>query len=295
MSSLRTETRAELVRALGVLAEPPGPEQARLARLLGLPQAAGTDWTEAFVVQLVPYASVYLDADGMLGGEAADRVAGFWRALRLRPPGDPDHLTSLLGLYAALVEAEQTEADGPRRVLRRQARAALLHEHLLSWLLPYLHAMTDVGPGPYLSWAGLLRDVVVAEAADVGPPDALSGHLRAVPPAAEPDGVDALTDALLRPVASGVVLTRGHLGAAARSLGLGFRLGERRRVLRTLVEQDAPGVLGWLAGHADTWVARHQADASVAGTSPTFWAERASATAGQLRAYAHVVNQEVDT
>ena len=141
-----TDTRADLLRALGVFAEPPGPQHRRLAELLDLPAPTGSDWTEAFTVQLVPHASIYLGAEGMLGGEAADRIAGFWRALRQPVPADPDHLTTLLGLYASLIEAQAGEPDGPRNVLLGHARTALLHEHLLSWLLAYTHAMSEVAP-----------------------------------------------------------------------------------------------------------------------------------------------------
>lgn len=292
-SSPRTDTRAELFRALGVLAEPPGAEHGRLADLLRLPEPDGTDWTEAFVVQLVPYASVYLGADGMLGGAAADRVAGFWRALRMSPPADPDHLASMLGLYAALVDAEHAEPEPPRRALRRQARAALLHEHLLCWLLPYLHAMVDVGPPPYAAWAALLRELLVGEAADADPPANLPRHLMDLPrPSGNPASLDELVDGLLSPARSGIVLTRGHLGAAARELGLGSRLGERRRVLRALIEQDAPGMLCWLSEQARSWASRHRADEVAMGAAARHWAERASTTAGQLREYMTQANQE---
>ncbi|HEX8421973.1 MAG TPA: hypothetical protein VF634_01095, partial [Pyrinomonadaceae bacterium] len=60
----------ELFRALAVLAEPPVPESARVADALALgalPEAS--EYTEVFVFQLYPYASVYLGAEGMLGGE----------------------------------------------------------------------------------------------------------------------------------------------------------------------------------------------------------------------------------
>src|SRR6266496_675887 len=94
---------AEIFRALGALCEPPEPAHARLAAALGLPPPPdAAAFTEVFVFQLVPYAAPYLSPDGMLGGEAGDRVAGFWRALQLRPPAEPDHLAALLGLYAPL-------------------------------------------------------------------------------------------------------------------------------------------------------------------------------------------------
>ncbi len=72
----------ELLRALGVLCEPPEPAHERVAEALCLPgRADPADHTELFGFQLVPYASVYLGAEGMLGGEAADRVAGGSRSV----------------------------------------------------------------------------------------------------------------------------------------------------------------------------------------------------------------------
>ena len=88
----------ELVRTLGVLAEAPNSGTGSVAAAIGLPAPTPDDYTDAFVFQLYPYASVYLGAEGMIGGEARDRIAGFWRALRLTPPAEPDHLTALLGL-----------------------------------------------------------------------------------------------------------------------------------------------------------------------------------------------------
>ena len=59
----------ELFRALAALAEAPGPEHVRLAELLGLPgRPDPVEFTELFVLQLYPYASVYLGPEGMLGG-----------------------------------------------------------------------------------------------------------------------------------------------------------------------------------------------------------------------------------
>jgi hypothetical protein len=277
--------RADLFRSLGVLAEPPGPAHARLAGLLGLPEPEPAAWTEAFVVQLVPHAAIYLGPEGMLGGEAADRIAGFWHALRLPVPAGPDHLTALLGLYASLLAAEPEEPPGPRRVLWRQARVALLHEHLLSWLLPYGHAMIEAGPPPYQGWARLLREALRAEARELGAPDRLPAQLRAVPPAAGgPDRLDQALEWLLAPARSGLLLTRAHLARAARSCGLGLRLGDRRRILRALVEQDPAGSLAALAEQAQAWADRHDADRPVAGPAAGHWAGRARDTARWLRA-----------
>jgi hypothetical protein len=283
-----TGTRADLVRALGVLAEPPGPQHARLADLLGLPVPGPTEWTEAFVVQLVPHASIYLSPDGMLGGPAADRIAGFWRAMHMPVPADPDHLAGLFGLYATLVEASPAEPVPARRALLGQARAALLHEHLLSWVPAYAHAMIEVGPPGYAAWAALVLEVVRDEAAATGVPARLPAHLRAVPPAtpAREGGLDEVIGALLAPARCGLVLTRGHLAALARGAGLGLRLGERRRSLRALVEQDPPVALAGLAQQAEEWARRHRIDEPAAGPLARHWAERAATTAQLLYAAA---------
>lgn len=282
----RLDHRADLARSLAVLAEPPGPQHAHLADLLGVPSPQGRDWTDAFVVQLVPYASVYLSADGMLGGEAADRVAGFWRALRLPVPTEPDHLVALLGLYATLLEAEQDEPDVARAAMWRQAHTALLHEHLLSWLPQYALAMADVAPEPYAAWAGLLRDFLMDQAA-ARPPDRLPLHLRDLPDpesGADVDRFDAALDLLLAPARSGVIVTRAHVARAARQRSVGIRLGDRRRMLRSLIEQDPAGSLAALAEQARTWAQRHTADRAWLGRIAEHWGGRADATAELLHA-----------
>src|SRR5918992_4869148 len=115
----------ELFRALAVLAEPPTEEAARLAEALELGALPSADeYTELFIFQLYPYASVYLGAEGMMGGEALDRIAGFWRALGEMPPAEADHLSVMLALYARLVELEDDEGDAARRAGWRGARKA---------------------------------------------------------------------------------------------------------------------------------------------------------------------------
>ncbi|MDR0361005.1 MAG: molecular chaperone TorD family protein, partial [bacterium] len=163
----------EVFRALGALCEPPGPQTATLAEALGLttPIPTEADHTDLFLFQLYPYASVYLGPEGQLGGPARDRVAGFWRALGLTPPAEPDHLAALLGLLAALAGAERAEVDAARRVLRSRARAALLTEHLLSWLPPYLARVQELGGNFYVGWARLLGTALEEEAARLHLPD----------------------------------------------------------------------------------------------------------------------------
>ncbi len=67
----------ELFRALAVLAEPPTEETGRVSEALGLGVPPSADeYTELFVFELYPYASVYVGQEGMLGGRRGTVWAG---------------------------------------------------------------------------------------------------------------------------------------------------------------------------------------------------------------------------
>ena len=251
---------------------------------LGLPGAPDrAEHAAVFLFQSYPYASVHLGPEGMLGGEARDRVAGFWRAVGLVPPAEPDHLAALLGLYATLVDAEANERDQARVVLRREARRALLWEHLLSWALPYLVRLRELA-GPYhRGWADLLHRALLDEAAELPGPERLPLHLRTAPPLPEPDAsADEWVAAILAPVRSGMVIVRGDLASASRDLGLALRMGERAYALKALFQQDAPATLTWLSTQAQGWITRHEAAEPLVGQIALFWRSRAEATLAAL-------------
>ncbi len=319
----------EIFRALAVFAEPPeGPEVARLAALLNLGEPpSASEFTETFVFRLYPYASVYLGAEGMLGGEARARVAGFLSALGETPPPEPDHLSTLLATYARLsaaresedaggdgrrTEAEErrvegdeprTEADeggARRRAGLDAARKAFLWEHLLSWLPVYLGRVAEVAPPFYRRWAELLLSALVEEARACGQPRSLPLHLREAPPPADPraESAEEFLSSLLAPARSGLVITRDDLARAARALGTSARAGERRFVLKALMGQDACGVLAWLSEEASRQSARHDARRDAFGPVAEWWAARASATAKllrELKADAEFRRQEQET
>jgi hypothetical protein len=191
-------------------------------------------------------------------------------------PADPDHLGALLGLYAALAEEERGEKDPARRALRRRARAALLWEHLLSWLPAFLVRARELGSPAYRAWAGILGEALADEA-------------RSLPEPFEPDPDanaqgEAFLAAVLTPVRSGVVLTGDDLGRCARDAGLGLRRGERRWVLGALLSQDAPATLAWLAAEAGRQAEMLSALPPALGTVRDFWSARARTSAVRLAA-----------
>lgn len=263
----------EALRALGALTEPPGRTTARLVAALGLPDVPGPDtFTDVFGFQLYPYASVYLGPEGMLGGEARERVAGFWTALGVPPPAEPDHLAALLSLYASLAERDQP------------VRHALLWEHLLSWLVPYLARMREVGGPVYGEWAGALTDLLRTEARMAGPPQLEPLHFRAAPTLPDPriTGARAFLEGLLSPPRTGVIIVRSDLVRAGRELGSGIRVAERSYVLRSLLAQDRPATLAWLAIEARRQAAAHGAAPAELRPVAAWWQQRAKAAAGLL-------------
>ena len=292
----------ELFRALASLIEAPSPEHTRVAAALGLP-AAPTAAEHGRVVgqQRYPYASVYLGAEGMLGGEARDRIAGFRRALGLEgelagppesgdgsstgavPSREPDHLAALLGLLAALERWRREEADPARKALLTQARTTLLWEHLASWTGPYLATFERCDSAFHRRWASLLEETLAHLCGDVESPDYLPAALRAAPGLADPrrEGGAAFIAALLAPVRSGVILLRDDLERLGGDLGLACRAGERRYVLNAFLAQDPGRTLEWLAEHAAQWSCRVAAK----GPAPiaAWWSKRAADTAALLK------------
>jgi hypothetical protein len=267
----------ELFRALGVLLEPPVADHRPLAALLGLgatPDPA--EHTDLFRLQLYPYASVYLGSEGMLGGDARDRIAGFWRALGIAPPEEPDELTLMLGAYAGLATAAGEGGEGAER-----ARRVFLQEHLASWLFAYLEKLEELAPPYYRSWGRLLGEALAGELEAAGPPPVLPSALREAELFPDPRvaGSEAFLSALLAPARSGMILVRDDLARAARELGLGGRAGERRFVLKALLGQDPAAVLGWLGREAAGWAGRHAARKPLLGATAAHWQARAEGTA----------------
>lgn len=280
--------RHELLRAIGAVADSPD-GAATACAVLGLADPGSVGHTEAFVLNCPPYAAVYLGDGGGLGGEAADRVAGFWRALGLVPPAEPDHLAALLSLYASLGESAR-EAGRPAitQALER-ARRALFDEHLWPWLPGYLDAVAELGIPALADWAVLalraVRDerAALASAAVAGQAASpLPLALRSAPSPVTTDGeLDDLLAALTTPIRSGFILTRHSLAKGAEAAEVGYRIGERRFSLRAMLEQAPAATLDWLAREARRWQRRH-AERADGDPVQGWWAERAGQTADTL-------------
>ena len=276
----------ELFRALGALTEPPSDETAEIAALLALgdPPPAG-EHERLFLFSLYPYASVYLGEEGRIGGEARDRIAGFWRAMSWTPPPEVDHLASLLGLYARLVDETTSLGSDPRHPATL-ARRAFFWEHLASWLPVYCHKLTAVARrGYYLRWAELLLESLVEEATALGLPEVLPLHLRSAPPLTDPraDGATGWIESLLAPARSGWIVVEDNLREVANELGIASRKAERAFALKALLGQDPKGVLLALGRRASEEAAKYDERLGSFGPVAEHWSARARRSADLLR------------
>jgi len=281
MSPREADPPIELLRALAVLCEPPEAGHVRVAGALGLTETPdGADFAHTFLFQLHPYASVYLGPEGMLGGEARERVAGFWRAVGRVPPAEPDHVGALLGLYASLLE-EGAQREGAEAEIARQAAAALLSEHLAPWVFDFLDRVKIQGSSFYRAWAALLSRTLGEEMARDGAPGGLPVHLSEAPGLPDPrdQGGEAFLSGLLAPVRTGMILTRGDLARMAKAGSLGLRVGERRYLLDHLLAQEPGTVLRALAVEAEEAGLRHAARRAMLGDVAAFWEGRAAKAA----------------
>jgi hypothetical protein len=273
--------RWELIRALGVATVVAPPTGSALLDALGLPTWSRPEHTRLFVLQAPPYASIHLGAEGKLGGDGAERIAGVWRALGLVPPADSDHLAAIFALYAHLGHGAQLCRTAAARRRLDHIRGVVLWEHLCSWLPGYLAALADDPAAA--AWVALTGKVLAEEARRSTAALLLPAALREAP---EPIGIEIelheLLDALVAPLRVGFVLSHSDLAAAADRLRVGLRRGERRFALDAMLRQDPAATLDWLAGHARRWSRVHSGEAQYARDTNLWWAGRSARTATTL-------------
>lgn len=219
-----------------------------------LPAAFDTDEAAAehqalFGFNVFPYQSIFLDPEGLLGGEESARVqasyarAGFDVAFA---DASPDHMGYELAFLAFLcgAEADALEDDLPETAaLMRQHQADFLAAHLLRWLAPFTVAITRQGAPFYAALAEVMQAVVADHAVAVM--SAASTQATFTLPAtpdllADPEtGLRDIADYLLSPPQSGIYLARADLEGLGRRFDLPRGFGERRQLLLNLLHAAA--------------------------------------------------------
>jgi len=228
---------------------------------------AARRYTDVFVINAYPFASVYLEPDGAIDGERAGFIRGVLETLGLEadPSVTADHIAVLLAALAALLEREAADADALQLERARHAQRALLAEHLLPWAPHFLDAVERVDGELYRAAATLARRLLRKHAgalfavrANASAPRASGGdgdQGRGAHPASTPapdrsrvqadPGADASADAkallmqLVGPARCGFFLCRADIVGLAAELGLGIRFGGRPFMLESVAQAAA--------------------------------------------------------
>lgn len=261
-------------------------------------------YTEAFLLNVYPYASVFLDLDGEMNGLRSRELAALYQQFGYQPAflyeaGAPDHLGLVLGLLAHIPHSQ---------------RASVLSKFVLDWA-PVLCLSIERQPSVHPFYRALaactrqaLFQACTAEDLTSQPPPfsppalADAGHPQdgghpedgwIELPLAGPDEELSLSQVihyLLCPSRSGMFLSRSQLGKWAQRIGVPLAFGERYRLGISLFEaaglaERVPELLDWLLVEVEAW------DAAYAGWTEQYpvwtlfageWRERLAATRNLL-------------
>jgi hypothetical protein len=270
-----------LFPSLGELIEAPGAEHGRVAKLLGLPgEPTRKDYTYLFVIQLFPYASVYLSSNGMAGGRVREDAADYFRLVDAKMPAEPDHIAALLKWYACLQRGFYGNYSSD--VAAKELRRAFFWSAVGPWLPIYMLRARELGSLLYKAWADVALDVLEAEAVQIGQPVGIAAHFQTTPAMPSIQDAPAFVDALFVPVVSGLILCRADLGRCAQANGLTIRVADRRQTLKIFLAENTAGVCSWL--HNETVRQAENVRALPAALAPTrdYWLGRLEATALSL-------------
>ena len=274
-----------LFPSLGELIEAPGIEQARIAQMMGLPGDVSREaFTNLFVVQLFPYASIYLSPSGLAGGEVRERIAEYWNILGWPVPAEPDHVASLLKSYGTLHAGYRGEYISNEVAM--QCRPAFFWDAIASWMPLYLLRVRELGSELYKTWSTVALDVIEAEASVLGAPEVMPIYMQAAPLMPSVSKPAEFIDALFAPVMSGVIITRYDLGRCAAIHALPLRMADRRHTLKLLMAEKPREICVWMRAEVVRQMENVEQLPDVLAPVRDYWLERARTTDKLLQDFA---------
>lgn len=244
-------------------------------------QALRAEYARLLLMEAPPYASLFLEAPPVIGGESSRAWEATLAAHGLpMPPLERAAASDHAGHYLrALAHAERAGVAG-----------AVLAE-ALRWLPQYLTTLEQEDPDGFYGRLAQLTAAALCECArHAGPPPPPADAAPAPPP--EDDDLRTLTRWLCTPLWSGWYLAPGSLRALARSFGSPPGRIERAAVLEQAFEASGlderaadllDALLALLARWqeaADAW----RADLAAWGAATDLWRERLAQTRTLLAA-----------
>jgi TorA maturation chaperone TorD len=292
-----------------------GLEPSLLPLVAGIPELAGAldgaaesqvslidnlaaDHYQLFGLNVFPFESVFLDAEGRMGGPSTQVVTDFYRISGFpnnRHGESPDHIGLELAFLAFLCAAEADAWEDERLLSARRLRRIqyrFLDEHLLRWLPGFLQAVRRQGFPFFSELTELAFELACEHYYDIGTEMVVRGEpfrLHPLPDllADHKTGFKEISSYLLTPAYSGLYLSRDEITRLAQAVALPRGFGDRGQMLHNLflaaVDYGClPDVLDRLSALNAEWVDYYR-NISEQGEIPSqiaeVWLERLERTA----------------
>ncbi len=198
-----------------------------------------------FGCEVPPYASVFLDPGGMLGGQTTRWVDEERQSARLAPPmaETADHLGRELELLATLSRAGTPEGMDPSSLAVRR----FIEDHLLWWLPSLIVTVDPLGSSFWSELLRLVLELVMDHRAMLARVHG-SGRQPTQPPTLSVDDTglgtsdearapfESSVPGMTEPIRCGALITPHELRAIGRSNRLPTGFGGRARLLETLLD-----------------------------------------------------------
>ncbi|MDX2470511.1 MAG: molecular chaperone TorD family protein [SAR324 cluster bacterium] len=186
----------------------------------------GADHYQALGLEVSPYASVYFDELGQMGGDAFEHVNDAYRAGHWYPKGTPDHIaTEISYLIVLLKEGRKAEAG------------QFLSSQVLTWLPIFAIALKQTENFFFSHLANHLLDVSQKLYKELNPglfPPELPKLEQEILENPE-TGLKDIAKYLLTPGLCGFYLTQFRLKKLANQLEVPFGFGTRSQILPSLI------------------------------------------------------------
>lgn len=205
------------------------------------------DHYSLFVHNMPPYASIFLEADGLPGGNATEQAASAYKEcgfIRKGTSEAADHIGHMLGCLSFLCGAESDAwSDGLPEVAGqiRQLQVKVLENQFLPWAFPFLHGVQSHNN---LFFSDLARLAVDTAADHYQNLETL--HSPFIPPSTDMTSADDIgnndtsihdiVDFLLKPARSGLWLSPEMIGQLGREFELPRGFGERKTILLNMLQ-----------------------------------------------------------
>ena len=231
-----------------------------------------------FAFNVFPYAGIFLEDSGLLGGPIAGEVKGIYQKAGFETDtagADPDHLGQEMAFLAYLTGAEARAWQNdqlPAVSAWQAAQYHFLETHLLSWLIPCLITIQQQEDNFYRRLAQIIlalaaghyqtlveTDSILADEPASIPIPLESSTAGMFPPLEDGQtGLREIARFLITPVQAGLFLSRHDLDLLARRLSLPHGFGSREQMLLNLLRtagqyDSALALFQALQAHINCW------------------------------------------